>query len=218
MGLKTEGEPERRRRRGRRAVGLSRAWSAFETPSPARPRWPLGGGQSTKGPTHWRACLAAGDHPAEPGHLCGPGHTFAAPGSEPSEEGDGGQDVQLIPKIFLMGQKPRPLAGGWERSPEVRGLPAGASGSAPSTPASPASCQTGLQVHAQRLSTCGVLCPARPPSAVAPQGPRHGAGPLSSSAPLPGPPGRSEAVGPTIRAPSNEAFFAPLGVVCSTWI
>ena len=46
----------------------------------------------------------------------------------------------------------------------------------------------------------------------------RGAGSLSSSAPLPGPPGRSEAVGATIRVPSNEAFLAPLDGVCSIWI
>ena len=83
----------------------------------ATPRWPLGGGQSTKGPARWRACLEAGDHPAEPGTSAGPGETFAAPGSEPREEGDAAPDVQLIPKIFPMGQKPRPAGRG--RSLEV---------------------------------------------------------------------------------------------------
>lgn len=181
------------------------------------PRWPLGGGQFTKGPARWCACLEAGDHPEEPGHLCGPGETFAAPGSEPSEEGDGGQDVQLIPKIFPMGQKLLPLAGvrGEARRSEV-GRPAG------------------IRLRPLDAGLPPRKLPDRPPGALSASPPAcvlrdllpwslhggraHGAGPFSSSAPLPGPPGRSEAVGATIRAPSNEVFLAPLDGVCSTWI
>ena len=152
------------------------------------PRWPLGGGQFTKGPARWCACLEAGDHPEEPGHLCGPGETFAAPGSEPSEEGDGGQDVQLIPKIFPMGQKLLPLAGvrGEARRSEV-GRPAGIrlrpldAGLTPPQAARPAS------GRAQRLSPC--LRPAGPPSMVAPRRPRSRGRALLEQRPSPRPAG-----------------------------
>ena len=95
-----------------RGAGLRRAKSTLE-------RDPLAGNATValgRWTVHPRACplacLPRGWKPPRGArHLCGPGETFAAPGSEPREEGDAAPDVQLIPKIFPMGQKARPT--GW---------------------------------------------------------------------------------------------------------
>lgn len=73
------------------------------------------------------ACLPRGWRPtSQSPALCGPGKTFAAPGSEPREEGDGAPDVQLIPKIFPDGPEATGVGGEAWRSGGLR-----ASGSAP---------------------------------------------------------------------------------------